>query len=370
MKALILITKGNFGGAQRYVFDIATHAKQQGIETLVACGPEGILSKKLEDAGVHTWTLASSKRDISLLHEFKLAKELFLLIRKERPDIVHVNSSKIGGLGALISRLCGVRKIIFTSHGWAFNEARPLYQKLIIRFLAWLTVLLSHKTIAVSDNVRNSIITLPFIKNKVVRIFNGVDSASLSRADAQQEINNLLGITLGTYTELVCVAELHPNKDHETLLEAFASLPTSTRLTLIGDGEERERLTRLATQLHLSDRIVFAGFVSAPARLLKAFDIFVLSSRTEALSYTILEAGIAGLPIVASRVGGIPEIIEDQISGLLATPGSATEFKSQLERYINSPDLRSAHSHVLEKRIREQFSVQQMVSETLTLYRE
>jgi glycosyltransferase involved in cell wall biosynthesis len=370
MKVLILITKGNFGGAQRYVFDIATHAQRRGIETVVACGPEGILRKKLQDAGIRTETLASSQRDISLLREFRLVRELFLLIQKERPDVLHVNSSKIGGLGALLGRVCGVKKIVFTSHGWAFNEARPEYQKMLIRLLAWLTVVLSHRTIAVSNNVRKGIESLPCIAGKISTIANGVDAVALSQAEAQREITKLLGITFGAYTELVSVAELHPNKDHATLLEAFAQLPTSTRLTLIGDGEERDRLKTQAARLQIADRVVFAGFVSSPARLLKAFDIFVLSSRTEALSYTVLEAGIAGLPVVASRVGGIPEIIEDGVSGLLAASGSSVEFKNQLERYITSPELRATHSQVLEKTVRDHFGIEQMAERTLGLYLE
>ena len=125
MKILYGITKSNFGGAQRYVFDMATEAKSAGHDVAVICGGEGTLVKKLRAAHIRVITLPHLKRDISLVDEFRSFHFIFRTLVKENPDVFHTNSSKMGGLGNLAARLAGIRKIIFTGHGWAFNEPRP-----------------------------------------------------------------------------------------------------------------------------------------------------------------------------------------------------------------------------------------------------
>jgi len=149
-KVLFLITKSNWGGAQRYVYDLATHLDQTKFEPVVALGGDGELVTLLDHAGVRVIRINSLTRDISLKKEKEFASELYKIIRIEKPDILHVNSSKAGGVGTALGRILRVPRIIFTAHGWAFNEERPWWQRMVIKFLHWVTVLLSHRTIAVS----------------------------------------------------------------------------------------------------------------------------------------------------------------------------------------------------------------------------
>src|SRR6056297_750671 len=152
-KILYLITKSNWGGAQRYVFDLVSTLDTTLYEPVVVLGGDGELTEKLQAIGVRVITLQSAQRDISFTKELRLFGELFTIVRREQPDILHVNSSKAGGVGCFVGRLLGVKRVIFTAHGWAFNEKRPTWQKYIIKYLHWLTVLLSHTTIAVSQAI-------------------------------------------------------------------------------------------------------------------------------------------------------------------------------------------------------------------------
>jgi hypothetical protein len=175
-KILYCITKGNFGGAQRYVYDLATHMDKNQYEIVVLCGEGETLPKKITEKNIRVVRLNSLKRDISIVNEIRSFIEIYKIFKKEKPDIIHLNSSKMGGIGAFIGRIAGVKNIIFTAHGFAFNEKRPIWQKIILIFFHHLTILLTHKTIMVSEKTKKDIDYLPFIKNKLVKIYNGIDT--------------------------------------------------------------------------------------------------------------------------------------------------------------------------------------------------
>ena len=142
LKILFIITKSNFGGAQRYVYDIATHLPKDKFEATVALGGSGVLKDKLEATGIRTIALPDLERDISVVKEWRAFVNIFKAIKETEPDIVHLNSSKAGALGALAARLYNLFlklskrdlqlgiKIIFTAHGWAFKEKRNCYRKI------------------------------------------------------------------------------------------------------------------------------------------------------------------------------------------------------------------------------------------------
>src|SRR3989344_3138607 len=115
-------------------------------------------------------------RDISLSKDFATLRELTTLFKKEQPDVVHLNSSKAAGLGSLAGRMAGVKNIIYTAHGWPFWEARNVMARALIWFFSWITVLLSHKVICISDYDARVALHMPFAGRKVVRIYNGIDA--------------------------------------------------------------------------------------------------------------------------------------------------------------------------------------------------
>src|SRR3989344_5707607 len=149
-KLLFLITKATWGGAQRYVFDLATHLPSDQFDVTVAYGQGGKLQKMLGEKNIETYHIAALGRDIALFSDIASFFQIFRLLRQARPDVLHVNSSKAAALGALAARLVGVRRIIFTAHGWPFKEARNVIAAALIYLVSWFTAFLSHTTIVVS----------------------------------------------------------------------------------------------------------------------------------------------------------------------------------------------------------------------------
>ncbi|MFA6476620.1 MAG: glycosyltransferase [Candidatus Paceibacterota bacterium] len=374
-KIFYFITKGNFGGAQRYVYDLATGLPKNDFDIMVIFGEGEILGKKLASAGVKIKQIKSLQRDINILGEFQAFWEIWLLLLKERPEVIHLNSSKIGGLGALAGRLAGIPKIIFTVHGLATNEDRPSWQKVLIKFSHWLGMVLCHEIITVSDNLKNEIVNWSGLKNKVTTIHNGLNPAKLfERSIARREI-------LGKSNEkfwVGTISELHKNKGLDYLIEAFAatvrtllgnSLGWSLNLVIIGEGEERANLEKLIKDKRMDDRIFLAGRIEDARSYLKAFDIFTLTSRTEALPYSILEAGLAGLPVIASEVGGIPELITEAEQGILVPKGNIEEIKKSLLFMIKKKEYRHLAGMNLKHQVQQNFSLKQMLEKTIALYK-
>jgi len=368
-KIIYLITKGFWGGAQRYVFDLATSLPAEQFEVLVALGEPGELGAKLEQAGIRTMTIPHLNRDVKIWSDFKTFFALLKILKTERPDIIHLNSSKAAGLAALAGRLAFVPQIIFTAHGWAFNEERPRWQKKIIAFFHWLTIILCHQTIAVSQVTLNQAKNWPLVNNKLKLIYNGLtEPVFYSRLEARKKLMPDLSpdtVWLGT------IAELHRNKGLDILIEAFARLApdySNLNLLIIGEGEEREHLAMQIARHHLINRIHLLGQVPEGARYLKAFDIFTLPSRTEALPYAVLEAGLAGLPVVTSRVGGIPEIIKNGETGLLVPPADPAALAGALKTLLPERYRESTLGRHLKTSVQQNFSRAQMLAQTLALY--
>lgn len=357
MKILYGITKSNFGGAQRYVYDLALEAKNRGFEVSVLLGGKGSLSDKLLGVGVRVVEIPSLERDVSFTKEVQTFLEIKKVLEKERPDIFHINSSKMGGLGALAGRIVGIKKIIFTAHGWAFNEPRPEWQKIFIRFLVWLTILLSHKTISVSEKTKKDVSDLPFLKNKLSVIYNGVRDFELT--GRSEKI-----FTVGA------ISELHRIKGLDILLDAWKKFMKGrdVRLVIIGDGEERQNLVNMAKNMGISSSVIFKGFVENARSFLSEFDIFVIPSRSEAMPYALLEAGFAKRPVIATEIGGIPEVIENGLNGILVKPEDSETLFSSLTLLAGDQSLRERLGGNLKETIKEKFSFEKMAEETFKLY--
>jgi len=302
-KILFVITKSNWGGAQRYVYDLATALPKDQFEVGVAFGQPGLLAKKLEAASVVIHPILSLQRDISIIADLKSFFELLRLYKKERFDIVHLNSSKAAGIGALAARIAGVPRIIYTAHGWPFWEQRNPISRALIYFFSWLTALLSHKVIVVSDYDLSVTKNMPFVGHKSIRIYNGINlHFPLGSADVIRHSFPKGAHIIGT------IGELTKNKNQVMLIEQAKGDPTMF-VAIVGEGEERGRLEQKIKEYGLKNRVKLFGFIPAN-EVLRGFDVFTLPSLKEGLPYVLLEAKAAGLPIITNRVGGVGEILD------------------------------------------------------------
>jgi glycosyltransferase involved in cell wall biosynthesis len=333
------------------------------------------LAEKLKEAGIRVIKIAGLERDVNFWRECRVFFALGRLFRQETPDIIHLNSSKIGGLGALAGRLMSRARLIFTAHGWAFNEERPRWQKSLIKFLQWLTVILVHKTIVISDREFRQMAGLLGTKKKLARIYNGVGRLQFADKDSARRELARLEPRLETRryeTWLGTIAELQQNKGLDLLIKALSKVTETHQgflFVVIGEGEERKNLEALVQEYGLEKVIFLLGRVAEAAKYLKAFDIFTLTSRKEGLPYAVLEAGLAGLPVIATSVGGLPEIIKNNAQGLLAEPGDIEEIASSIRLLLDNPYLKQRLGVGLQAIIRQKFSLAEMLKRTLEVYR-
>jgi glycosyltransferase involved in cell wall biosynthesis len=375
MKILYLITKSNWGGAQRHVFDLAVSMKDRGHEVAVALGGNGTLRTRLEAAGIYTHSIAAMGRDIAIGKDAGSLKEIISVIRHRRPDILHVHSPKAAGLGALAGRILGVKSIIYTVHGWTFNESRPIHQRLAIIFFSWITMMLCHTTILLSEREYAQTLNFPWIKEKLRLIPLGIKSPTFISVDgAKQSIAKHIGMPIPEFNKKIVIgtiAELHPNKGLSYLINAMTSVieqyPQAISV-IISDGQEKDNLQALIKEKKLEQYVFLAGYMDHAAEYLKAFTIFVLPSLKEGLPYTILEAGHASLPVIATTVGGIPEIIEDMKSGVLVQPKNIRELAHALSFMIEHPEERKKSGTALKERVSKQFSLEKMLDDVAEVY--
>lgn len=378
-KVLFVITKSNWGGAQWYVYTLATHLKKAGAAVTVAFGgtgepgaSSGRLHELLSAEGVRTIMLKSFARDINVFREFSAFYELLQVIRREKPDVLHVNSSKAGGLGALAGRLAGVPKIIFTSHGLAYDEDRPTFARTLIWLSTWATFLLAHTVIVISHNNQERARLLPFCGNKIRLVHNGIAlQPFIERSAARAKLAPHApqdGITwIGT------IAETTHNKGLTYLVKAASLLKQDNHhfvLCLIGtDGEERPLIEKMIAEEHLEDCVFLIGFLAHAATYLSAFDIFTLTSVKEGLPTVLLEAADAHCAVVVTGVGGITDIVDDT-SGIIVRPHSAEEIAYGITHLLHDTERRKQLGDALHAKAAESFSIDRMVTQTVAVYTE
>lgn len=375
-KILFLITKSNWGGAQRYVYDLAINLPTEKYDVSVAYGEHGELSEKLKEGGIRTIELAYMQNSLSPLTLIKVVFECIQLLRKERPDTLHTNSSVAGFVGAVAGRLTKTTNIVFTAHGWAFNEDRSSVQKQIFKTFHWLTVLLSHQTIAVSKAITTQM-DWPFVAKKM-RVIN--PGRTILNLKTKSEARGILETkvvdseaNLADYHKDIWVgtiAELHPIKRLHRSIDSIAAATRTqpnVRYIIIGDGQLRQELHQKVCDLGLEKHVFFTGSIHEAGRFLRAFDIFVLPSKSESFGYVLLEAGLAEVPIITTHVGGITDIITDQETGLLIAPDNTTALTEALMRLLTDKRLCGTLAAANYQNV-QQFSLEKMCSETQALY--
>ncbi len=223
------------------------------------------------------------------------------------------------------------------------------------------------KTIAVSDSIKNQVKNWPFIKNKVFVIKLGLERFEMLEKNEARKVLNIpddKGPIIGT------IAELHPIKGLSYAIDAIKILKEkypNIFYAICGEGEERESLESKIKSLKLEDNVILKGNVYEAKKYLKAFDMFLLPSVSEALSYALLEAGFAELPVVATNVGGIPEIIIGSDVSLVE-PRNALKMAQNIDTLLKDELLRKKSIANIKQNITQNFSFHQSIQKTIDLY--
>lgn len=364
LRILQVIDSLNIGGAEVLLVDLVRNLREAGHHVQVAYSTPGPMAARLKALGVPLTRLPRLARvDPFLL--FGLVK----LMRREKPDIVHTHLFKSDLHGRLAARWTGVPVVVSTAHNndaWA--KRAPL---------GWLygqTARLADRVIAVSDEVREYQIKYTFLPpEKIVTIDNGVD---LRRFEGQESAGPAVRAELSISPDaplVGIVGRLSPQKDHATFLQAaaqiHAALPAA-RFLVVGDGPLREQLIAQARTLGLENALIFCGLRSDIPALMAALDVLVVSSRWEGLPITLLEGMAAARPIVSTAVGGVPGVVTDGVSALLVPRSNPSALADATLRVLRDPALARKLGAAALERVREKYSLESMLKQTLALYEE
>jgi len=361
-KILYIITQSQWGGAQRYVFDLAVGFKDE-FEVAVACGTGGNLIGRLEKEGIQVFRLKNIVRQISPWRDLLCFWDLYFLIRRQRPNIVHTNSSKAEILGNMAARLAGVKKIIFTAHGFAFNEDAGFLKKRIYIFWEKIANLFCDRIICVSNfDMERALENGIASREKMMVIHNGIEireEKEIAKIEKEK-------IVIGS------VANLYQNKGLEYLIQAAAILKDrnlgNLEFQIVGEGPKREFLETEIKKSKL-DNFKLLGFKEDAKKYMENFDIFVLPSLKEGFPYAILEAMAIGLPIVATRVGGVPEAVINEENGFLVESKNPVDLAEKIGILIADQELRKKFGSRGRNLVRENFSLTKMLEETKKVLR-
>lgn len=375
MRILYIITQADGGGAQKYTLALA-----KAFGGMIAAGTENqTLFEHARKAGLETFPLEHLKRQINLWNDFLAAWEIRELVKELKPDIVHLNSSKAGILGSFAciglksktaprtgqQNWTGTR-VVFTAHGFVFNEPLGFAQKNFYLALEKIASDYRDYIIAVSDADKNSALGNNLIKpNKISTIHNGIGPIDFLSANEARRLLNLPNHKL----IFGCVANFYKTKGLDILIDAIALLDESQRqkiqVVVIGDGPEEKDLRLKMEDLRLGNSIKLLGKIDAAASYLRAFDCFVLPSRKEGFSYTLLEAMQAGLPIIATDAGGNKEALGD--AGMLIKAENPKALAGAISYFIGNEQKRKDLSQKARSR-QELFTETKMLEETKRIY--
>ena len=375
-KILFLVTQSEFGGAQRFIYRLITNLNLSKYDVLVAAGPEGDnadgLLFNLQNKDFKIFPLKFLKRAINPIIDFLGLLEIHRLIKKEKPDIVFLCSSKAGFLGSLATSLIPksyslVPKVIYRIGGWTFNDPWPKWKKI---FYLWL----EKRTAGFKDFiVNNSQIEAEQAKKlgirprkEIITIYNGLDAEGLNflnKEKAREFLKMSPEFLVGT------VANFYPVKNLKILVDAANLLKDfNINFVIIGEGTERKEIEELIRKQDLKN-IFLAGSIPDAWKYLKAFDVFVLPSLKEGFPWTVIEAMAAGIPVIATNVGAVPEIIENNENGILIEPRDPKTIADSIEKLMNDKNLVEKFIQNGKKTVIEKFNLQKMVSKFEELFK-
>ena len=356
-----LVTRSQeIGGAQIHVRDMAEAVRHRGGEPMVLAGEDGPLFEQLEARGVPARRIPALERPIRPVREARAFRQIRRVLEEIRPDLLSTHSSKAGVLGRLAARAAGI-PVIFTAHGWAFTDGVSPVMGRVYALVERRLAPLAGRLITVSEHdarlaQRHRVGTA----GQVAAIHNGMpDVGPEKRADPRK-----------APPRIVMVGRFSRQKDHATLLRALAEMKERAwSLELVGDGAGQVEVARLAEELGLGGRVRFVGEVEDVAERLGAAQIFVLCSRWEGLPRSIIEAMRAGLPVVASDVGGVSELVAHGDTGFLSARESVVDVMGAVHRLLVEDDLRADMGRKGRLRFEEQFRFERMLEQTLETYR-
>jgi glycosyltransferase involved in cell wall biosynthesis len=380
IKVMHIIARLNIGGAAVYVIELVEQLNALGYDARLICGmvgtSEGDMRYIADERHVPVQVLPRLGREISFLGDLSTVFQLWRLMRRERPDIVHTHTAKAGLVGRFAAWLSGVPVIVHTFHGHVFAGYFGGLKTRLFLQLERLCARLSTRIVTLSPDLKRDLVTVyriaPADKIEVIEL--GFDLRKLLEAEQwaspfrlEQNIPEdarLIGI----------VGRLVPIKNHELFFAAaklvLEQFPAAY-FAVVGDGERRTELEALAHALGIADHVRFTGWISDPVPVYAALDVLVLCSKNEGLPVSLIEAMAAGVPVVATAVGGVNDLLEGGRLGAIVPPDDAAALSGAILNILPMTNAIAAQkiAAAAVEAVRDRYDIGQSAAKTDALYR-
>jgi glycosyltransferase involved in cell wall biosynthesis len=362
---VVHIMEATAGGTRRWLEDVVSGLDPNRVRQACICSNsrgESFMNAvgAFRRRGVQVW-IVNMKRAVSPYSDIHAISETRKILRANRFDVIHTHSSKAGLVGRIAAGLEGLGPVLYSPHAYAYlagGVKAPAY------FLAEMALRpLTDLVVAVSDSEAKCARKLGFQEGKIATVYNGVRDFTLSGGTPAHAGRRVIGT----------VAGLRPQKDTATLLRSLGLLRQwgqEADLVVCGEGPQLPMLRRIARRLAIENSVEFAGWVQDVPRRLAAWDVFVLATHYEGLSYALLEAMAAGKPIVASRVSGVEEVLIHGECGLLVRPDCPEELAEAIRRLLDDP-VRARHlGMAARRRAVERYGLDRQLEQLTILYQQ
>jgi glycosyltransferase involved in cell wall biosynthesis len=357
--AFVITRSDAVGGAQVHVFELARALRDAGHAVAVFVGGEGPFVQQLRAAAIAVWPVADLQREIRPLADARALAALRTALVAFNPDLVSCHSTKAGWWGRVIARTLGVPSVA-TAHGWLLTEGRLAPWQRVVWAAELATGALAERIIVVSEYDRRIALQHRVAPaSKLAVIHNALPDVGADRLARPERAP----------PRIVMTARFEWPKDHVTLIEALASLrELPWTLELVGDGPDRATVETAIATTKLRDRVELVGTRDDVPQRLAAAQLFVLSSRREGFPISVLEAMRAGLPVVASDVGGIAEAVRPGQTGAVVEAGSLRAMAAALEPLLRDAALRVRQGAAARARFLEAFAFERHVRRVWAVY--
>jgi glycosyltransferase involved in cell wall biosynthesis len=376
IKIAHVITRLDRGGAPQVVEDIFNGLDRNIFECKLIYGNTlnpSEASQKLINSSRDLICVNSLIREINLLNDFAAFIELFSIFKKERFDIVHTHTAKAGFLGRLAAKLAGVRIIVHQPHGHNFyGYFNPL--------LSWVAVCLEKALALITDRIivftkleREDFVNHGICAaNKIAVVHSGIDLLKFKLSNNKKESKLALGIDSEDFVVGV-ISRLDEIKGVEFFVKAAKQVCEKIKnvtFVIVGDGSLREELEEAVKTTDLIENVIFLGWKEDIISVLQALDLCVLTSLNESVGRALLEAQSMGIPVVATRVGGIPEVVLENKTGILVRPKDSVALKEAIIELLENSQKRVAFSMAAKEFVGDKFSKENMLKEILSVYKD
>jgi glycosyltransferase involved in cell wall biosynthesis len=377
IKILRIIARLNIGGAAIHVVNLTAGLDPARFEQLLIVGTEspgeGSMLDYAFSRGVKPLVIPEIFNAFSLSYrDAKALTSLYLLIRRHRPHIVDTHTARAGFLGRLAARLAGVPVIVHTYHGHVLHGYYGPAKSWLLRGMEQSLAHITDRIITVSDRVKDELVAYGVASAEQISVIPlGFDLESFLNAHAHRGTFRR-ELALDDDIKLVgIVGRIFPIKNHGLFLTAAARIAASERairFVIVGDGVLRPALEQQARELGIADRVLFTGWRRDLPRIYADLDTLVVSSDNEGTPVSAIEAMASNCPVVATCVGGLPDLIANGETGLLVPPRNAEELSGAVLRLLHNPETARNMSRKASAMARERFSVRRLITDMDHLY--